>query len=264
MFHIKGHQAAQQAAEHRTSFHFKGRLGSQYPHFLSTIGTRVLHSFQHHPSQVSHESKHSGRVSSGRCVPACAGTKRTGPGPFAGRPRALSGRWDNGGLVAINWRSWGCSILREESRKLDTGSHSFLPRKPSEPWLSTDLWPQLFSDVNCIALWISSEKILTRLYSILHWFHKRLEVNIKNSRENLCFQTIIVFSFGSFDNSNKCTVLWKITARLITVSTSVNNEMWVKLRAFEGLCADNLRSITRLSPWEGLAAFGLIDGGEIA
>ena len=29
----------------------------------------------------------------------------------------------------------------------------------------TDLWPQLFSDVSCIALWISSEKILTRLYS---------------------------------------------------------------------------------------------------
>ncbi len=97
------------------------------------------------------------------------------------------------------------------------------------PARRADLWPQLFSDVNCIALWISSEKILTRLYSVLHWFHKRLEVNIKNSRENLCFQTIIVFSFGSFDNSNKCTVLWKITARLITVSTSVNNEMWVKL-----------------------------------
>jgi hypothetical protein len=37
MFHIKGHQSAQQAAEHRTSFHFKGRLGSQYPRFLSTI-----------------------------------------------------------------------------------------------------------------------------------------------------------------------------------------------------------------------------------
>ena len=97
------------------------------------------------------------------------------------------------------------------------------------PARRADLWPQLFSDVNCIALWISSEKILTRLYSVLHWFHKRLEVNIKNSRENLCFQTVIVFSFGSFDNSNKCTVLWKMTARLITVSTSVNNEMWVKL-----------------------------------
>ena len=43
-----------------------------------------------------------------------------------------------------------------------------------------DLWPQLFSDVSCIALWISSEKILTRLYSVLHWFHKRLEANVKN------------------------------------------------------------------------------------
>ncbi len=36
------------------------------------------------------------------------------------------------------------------------------------PRVRTDLWPQLFSDVNCIALWVSSEKILTRLYSILH------------------------------------------------------------------------------------------------
>src|SRR5271157_4466757 len=92
-----------------------------------------------------------------------------------------------------------------------------------------DLWPQLFSDVSCIALWISSEKILTRLYSVLHWFHKRLEANVKKPRENRCFQTVIVFSFSSFDNSNKCTVLLKIAARLITVSTSVNKEMWVKL-----------------------------------
>ena len=61
--------------------------------------------------------------------------------------------------------------------------------------LRTDLWPQLFSDVNCIALWISSEKILTRLYSVLHWFHKRLEVHVKNPRENRCFQIIIVCSF---------------------------------------------------------------------
>ena len=99
---------------------------------------------------------------------------------------------------------------------------------------SADLWPQLFSDVNCIALWISSEKILTRLYSVLHWFHKRLEVNVKNPRENRCFQTVIVFSFGLVDNSNKCTVLWKIAARLITVSTSVNKEMWVKLRSKGG------------------------------
>jgi hypothetical protein len=98
------------------------------------------------------------------------------------------------------------------------------------PTTPPELWPQLFSDVNCIALWISSEKILTRLYSVLHWFHKRLEVNVKNPRENRCFQNVIVFSFGSVDNSNKCTVLWKIAVRLIAVSTSVNNELWVKLR----------------------------------
>ena len=95
--------------------------------------------------------------------------------------------------------------------------------------LSADLWPQLFSDVSCIALWISREKILTRLYSLLHWFHKRLEANVKNPRENRCFQNIIVCSVGSVDNSNKCAVLWKIAVRLITVSASVNNEMWVKL-----------------------------------
>ena len=94
------------------------------------------------------------------------------------------------------------------------------------PLLLADLWPQLFSDVSCIALWISSEKILTRLYSVLHWFHKRLEANVKKPRENRCFQTVIVFSFSSFDNSKKCTVLLKIAARLITVSTSVNKEMW--------------------------------------
>src|SRR5208337_4928027 len=52
----------------------------------------------------------------------------------------------------------------------------------SAPSPSSDLWPQLFSDVSCIALWISSEKILTRLYSVLHWFHKRLEANVKNPR----------------------------------------------------------------------------------
>ena len=89
------------------------------------------------------------------------------------------------------------------------------------PYQMTDLWPQLFSDVNCIALWISSEKILTRLYSVLHWFHKRLEANVKNPRENRCFHTIIVFSFGSFYNSNKCTVLWKIAASLITCAKVV-------------------------------------------
>ena len=102
-------------------------------------------------------------------------------------------------------------------------------KRPS-PHLNADLWTQLFSDVSCIALWISSEKILTRLYSILHWFHKRLEVNVKNPRENRCFQTVIVFSFNLFDNLNTCIELLKIAARLIIVSTSVNNEMWVKLR----------------------------------
>ena len=100
-----------------------------------------------------------------------------------------------------------------------------MPKATMKP----DLWPQLFSDVSCIALWISSEKILTRLYSVLHWFHKRLEANVKKPRENRCFQIVIVFSFSSFDNSKKCTVLLKIAARLITVSTSVNKEMWVKL-----------------------------------
>ena len=131
----------------------------------------------------------------------------------------------------------------------------------------SDLWPQLFSDVNCIALWISSEKILTRLYSVLHWFHKRLEVNIKNSRENLCLQIIIVFSFGSFDNSNKCTVLWKITARLITVSTSVNNEMWVKLSVLVGVDAKSTFCFL-LSPEEhrdadtwGVRLLELVDQG---
>ncbi len=98
-----------------------------------------------------------------------------------------------------------------------------------EPPLNADLWPQLFSDVNCIALWNSSEKILTRLYSVLHWFHKRLEVNVENPREKRCFQRMIACSRCSVDNSKRCTVLWKIAARLITVSTSVNNEMWVKL-----------------------------------
>src|SRR5512135_713309 len=105
------------------------------------------------------------------------------------------------------------------------------------PLPSTDLWPQLFSDVNCIALWISSEKILTRLYSVLHWFHKRLEVHVKNPRENRCFQTIIVCSFVSVDNSNKCTVLWKIAVRLITVSTSVNKEMCLMLSSKGGLAS---------------------------
>jgi len=120
------------------------------------------------------------------------------------------------------------------------------------PPFSTDLWPQLFSDVSCIALWISSEKILTRLYSVLHWFHKRLEANVKNPRENRCFQTVIVFSFGSSNNSNKCTLLWKIAARLITVSTSVNKEMWVKLSLFKG--------VTSLSRFNGCYSFSACRG----
>ena len=99
---------------------------------------------------------------------------------------------------------------------------------------SADPWPQLFSDVSCVALWISSEGILTRLYSVLHWFHKRLEVNVKKSRENRCFQIVIVFSFGSVNILNTCTVLWRIAARLIAVSTSVNKEKWVKLSRQRG------------------------------
>src|SRR5271166_6608044 len=115
------------------------------------------------------------------------------------------------------------------------GMDGLLPFKADSPCFIPDLCPQLFSDVNCIALWTSSEKILTRLYSVLHWFHMRLKVNVKNPRENRCFQTVIVFSFGSVDNLNKCTVLWKMAARLITVSTSVNNEMWVKLSPMAGV-----------------------------
>lgn len=34
--------------------------------------------------------------------------------------------------------------------------------------------------------------------------------------------------------------------------------------ALQGVNADNLRPISDLAPWESLAAFGLIDGGEIA
>ena len=58
-------------------------------------------------------------------------------------------------------------------------------------------------------------------------------MNVKNPRENRCFQTVIVFSFGLVDNSNKCTVLWKIAARLITVSTSVNKDMCLMLRCLK-------------------------------
>ena len=120
----------------------------------------------------------------------------------------------------VAWRSRRCK--GHKSGIIGPGRPGWSPTQAPH---RSDLWPQLFSDVNCVALWISSEKILTRLYSVLYWFHKRLEVNIKNSRENPCFQIVIVFSLDSVDNSNNCTVLCKITARLITVSTSVNNEM---------------------------------------
>ena len=47
-----------------------------------------------------------------------------------------------------------------------------------------------FSDVSCIALWISSEKILTRLYSVLHWFHKRLEANVEKPGKTDVFKQL--------------------------------------------------------------------------
>jgi hypothetical protein len=168
MFHIKGHQSAQQAAEHRMSFHFKGRLGSQYPHFLSTIGTRVLHSFQHHPSPVSHESKHSGIVSSGRCVPAWRGDEenRTGPvrrqAPRTERPEGQRGV-DRDQLAVLG--------LLDPERGKPQARYGLAQLSPEE-------------------------------------------------------------TLGAL--------------------------------ALEGLHADNLRPISDLAPWESLAAFGLIDGGEIA
>ncbi|HKM54995.1 MAG TPA: hypothetical protein VJY33_16420, partial [Isosphaeraceae bacterium] len=79
---------------------------------------------------------------------------------------------------------WPLDIPLEEPSAAGLPQDSFVRRAlGSAPDLSADLWPQLFSDVNCIALWINSEKFLTRLYSVLHWFHKRLEVNVKNPRE---------------------------------------------------------------------------------
>ena len=162
MFHIKGHQSAQQAAEDRTSFHFKGRLGSQYPHFLSTIGTRVLHSFQHHPSPVSHESKHSDMPHREFASRLCAGVKRTVSGPFTGRPRHRAA-----GGTAGGWSRSTGSPGAARSRERKTASS------------------------------IRARTALSR----------------GNSRS----------------------------------------------LALEGLCADNLRSITDLAPWESLAAFGLID-----
>ena len=75
--------------------------------------------------------------------------------------------------------------------------------------LTSDPWPQLFADVSCIALWISSEEILTRLYSVLHWFHKRHEVNVK-TRENRMFSNSYSIFIGSVDSGHECTVLWRI------------------------------------------------------
>jgi len=81
----------------------------------------------------------------------------------------------------------------------------------------------------------------------------RLEVNVKNPRENRCFQTVIACSFGSVDTLNKCTLLWKLAARLIVVSTSVNNEMWVKLSREEGrslqTCEHHRASIRAFCRW---------------
>jgi hypothetical protein len=74
MFHIKGHGLAlRQATEHLARFHFKERPGDQFPHFLTWIGTRVLHAFQHHTSPASHESTLPGPVSPRPCVPAPRG-----------------------------------------------------------------------------------------------------------------------------------------------------------------------------------------------
>ena len=175
------------------------------------------------------------------------GTWETLPSPSKCRPetRLTNSRWNHGPVSWAVGDERGTQRWYRQAKETKCGErdvresqHLIVPlqrgNQPEEPRQGTDLWPQLFSDVSCIALWISSEKILTRLYSVLHWFHKRLEVNVKNPREKRCFQIIIVFSFGSVDNSNKCTLLWKIAARLITVSTSVNNEMWVKLRSREG------------------------------
>src|SRR5208337_1496909 len=88
-------------------------------------------------------------------------------------------------VTALNFYSEGSSPLSTASPRRSLALPGPWPTRD----VGADLWPQLFSDVSCIALWISSEKILTRLYSILHWFHKRLEVNVKNPRENRCFQT---------------------------------------------------------------------------
>ncbi|MGZ3471336.1 MAG: hypothetical protein ACXWO1_17420, partial [Isosphaeraceae bacterium] len=53
--------------------------------------------------------------------------------------------------------------------------------------------------------------------------------------------------------SNKCTVLWKIAAMLITVSTSVNKEMWVKLSLKVEIKRQTISSrseqVVGASPW---------------
>ena len=128
---------------------------------------------------------------------------------FAEKYRGRLIRW-SGTVVSTSEGFWGrysLLVLMSPTESAfgtsDLSLEAPLGMKNTILSLNTDLWPQLFSDVSCIALWISSEKILTRLYSVLHWFHKRLEANVKKPRENRCFQTVIVFSFSSFDNSKK-------------------------------------------------------------
>ena len=168
IFHIKSHQSAQQAAEDRTSFHFKGRLGSQYPHFLSTIGTRVLHSFQHHSSPVSHESKHSESASPGVYVPALRGGEEN-----------------------------SIELVRRQAPRTE--------RPVGQRGVGRDQLAVL----------------------------------------------------GLLDPERG-----KPQARYGLAQLSPEETLGAM--ALEGLCADNLRSITDLAPWESLAVFGLIDRGLIA
>jgi hypothetical protein len=140
MFHIKGHQSAQrQAAMHLTIFQSKGQPGRQSPHSLVDIGTRIRTFFsitrlrfrmRARTPDVSHRDP----ASRPR-----AGAKRTASIPFAVMPHAPHGWRRRGGLIAINWLSWGCSIPMQESHKFGTGSHSCVPRKPSELWLCRGL-----------------------------------------------------------------------------------------------------------------------------
>jgi hypothetical protein len=48
-------------------------------------------------------------------------------------------------------RQWLCAKFKEQGQGKKRFSDPYLHQK-------SDLWPQLFSDVNCIALWTSSEK----------------------------------------------------------------------------------------------------------